>query len=207
MEEDLKKLDALFDSILEEIIHPEKAGTFRNPFIEERGRRIEGLAESMIMITVKLTPDNMSAVCTVSAGSEKHKAFTVDDIKREATAAGVFYGINDDAINAMVSAQVVNMAIVIASGLPPINGIDGSLRMKVAITDDNGTSVDKDTEVCHIMMPKPGATVWMCAEEFCRRLRVRKPYSRSARGFISAATAYIPTAWAVSYCATENTAS
>ena len=29
MEEDLKKLDDLFDSIIDEIIHPEKAGTYK----------------------------------------------------------------------------------------------------------------------------------------------------------------------------------
>ena len=40
MEEDLKKLDDLFDSIIEEIIHPEKAGSFINPFMEKRPIRL-----------------------------------------------------------------------------------------------------------------------------------------------------------------------
>ncbi len=156
MEEDLKKLDDLFDSILEEIIHPEKAGTFRNPFIEESSSRISGLAESMILISVRISPDNMQAVCTVSSGSEDHKPFTANDIMREASSAGVFCGIDEAAVNRIADEDIVNTPVVIARGTPPINGTDGYLKMKVNASAENGTNIGADTEVCHVIMPKPG---------------------------------------------------
>ena len=44
MEEDLLKLDALFDSIIDEITQPELAGTFKNPFLGHKAPEIAELA-------------------------------------------------------------------------------------------------------------------------------------------------------------------
>lgn len=157
MEEDLKKLDELFDSIIEEILHPEKAGTFVNPFIAEKVEAIAGLAESLCLVTVKVAPDNMSAVCTVSAQDENHKPFTADEIKRAASAAGVFCGIDEEIIADMAEKQTVNTPVKIAEGTPAVHGSDGKLKFKLQPGDEkNVVSVEKDTEVCHITMPTPG---------------------------------------------------
>ena len=156
MEEELKKLDDLFDSIIEEIIHPEKAGTFRNPFADVRAGRIEGLAESMTLISVKISPDNMKATCTVNVGSQSHKPFTANDIKREASAAGVFCGIDEDAIRRIAEEKLVNKPVVIANGTPPVSGADGSLKLKVTPGNSKASNIEKDVELCHIIMPKPG---------------------------------------------------
>lgn len=157
MEEDLKKLDALFDSILDEIIHPEKAGAYRNPFIDEKTGTIAELSESVAVVLVTVSDDNMTAVANVMANGITHKPFTADDIKRAATASGVFYGIDEDAINKMVEGQVINTDVTIAWGTAPVPGVDGKLHMKVEVQENGETpNIEKDTEICHIINPKPG---------------------------------------------------
>ncbi len=159
MEEDLEKLDALFDSILDEIIHPEKAGTYRNPFLEktEKKSRITELAQSVSVVMVNVTPDKMKAVCTVMTQGEQHKPFTADEIKKAASAAGVFYGMDDTAVFKMAAEQTVNTEVVIASGLPAVNGTDGSLHLRFDVTEEKPVpNIPKDTEICHIVSPKLG---------------------------------------------------
>ena len=157
MEEDLKKLDELFDSIIEEIIHPEKAGTFVNPFVEEKVRSIAGLAESICLVTIKVSSDNMSAVCTVSSSGEQHKPFSADEIMRAASSAGVFCGIDEDAVNEMAEKQIINTPVTIAKGTPAVPGTDGRIKLKVNVgTAEAPSAVEKDTEVCHVLMPTPG---------------------------------------------------
>ncbi len=157
MEEDLKKLDELFDSIIEEILHPEKAGTFVNPFIEEKVRSIAGLAESLCLVTIKVAPDNMSASCTVTTQSENHKPFGADEIMRAASSAGVFCGIDEAAVNEMAEKQTVNTPVTIARGTLPVPGTDGRLKMKLSAgTEDKPVPVEKDTEICHVLQPTPG---------------------------------------------------
>lgn len=157
MEEDLKKLDELFDSIIEEIIHPEKAGTFVNPFIEEKVRSIAGLAESLCLVSIRVAPDNMTATCTVSTQGEQHKAFTADEIMRAASSAGVFCGIDENAVNDMAEKQTVNTPVIIARGTAAVPGTDGRLKMKVKPgTESEPVHVEKDEEICHVLMPNPG---------------------------------------------------
>ncbi len=158
MEEEIEKLDALFDSILDEIIHPEKAGTYLNPFLEKtvKKTRIAELAESVSVVMVNVSPDKMKALCTVIAQGENHKTFTPDDIKKAASAAGVFYGVDEAAIFKMVAEQTVNTEVVIAQGLPAIDGTDGKLNMKIEINPEDPHSVEKDTEICHIISAKSG---------------------------------------------------
>lgn len=157
MEEDLKKLDELFDSIIEEIIHPEKAGSFVNPFVEEKVREIAGLAESLCLVSIRVAPDNMQAFCTVTSQGEKHKPFTADEIMRAASSAGVFCGIDEAAVNGMAEQQTVNTPVVIAQGTPAVPGTDGRLKLKVKLgSETEPVRVEKDTEVCHVLMPAPG---------------------------------------------------
>lgn len=157
MEEDLKKLDALFDSILDEIIHPEKAGAYRNPFIDENTGTIAELAESVTVVLVTIADDCMTAVANVMATGIKHKPFTSDDILRAASSAGVFYGIDEDAISEMVADQVINTDVTIAWGTAPVAGVDGKLHVRYEI-DEGGEipNIEKDTEICHIINPKQG---------------------------------------------------
>ena len=157
MEEDLKKLDDLFDSILDEIVHPEKAGTYLNPFIEPKTNRISELAEAVTVIMVNIAKDGLSATAVVMSNSPDHKPFTEQDIIKTANSSGVFYGIDEDSVKYMAEAQITNTEIPIAYGLRPVQGVDGKLDMKFDVTESNSIEdIEKDTEICHIVSPKAG---------------------------------------------------
>jgi uncharacterized protein (DUF342 family) len=89
-------------------------------------------------------------------GSEDHKPFTADDIMREASTAGVFCGIDEAAVRRIAAEDIVNTPVVIATGTPPVKGTDGTVKMKVQTSGEDGTNVEKDTELCHLAVPKPG---------------------------------------------------
>ncbi len=157
MEEDLLKLDALFDSIIEEIIHPELAGTFKNPFVGAKQNKIAELTEAVTVIMVTISEDSMSAYANVMSNGASHKPFKADDILRVASANGVFYGIDEDAIRKMAEDQTVNTDVLIASGMPPVNGTDGRLELKFDVSEEKDVpNIAPDTEICHIVAPHAG---------------------------------------------------
>jgi hypothetical protein len=157
MEEDLKKLDDLFDSIIEEIIHPEKAGTFKNPFVENKTNRIAELSEAVTVIMVKISDDSMAAYATVISKNENHKPFKADDILRVASTNGVFYGIDEEAVNLMAEKQLINTEVRIASGVEPVNGTDGRVSLKIDINEGSEVQgITAGTEICHVVSPHTG---------------------------------------------------
>lgn len=157
MEEDLKKLDDLFDSIIEEIIHPEKAGTFKNPFIEQRTNKIAELSEAVTVIMVRISDDSMAAYATVISKSENHKPFKADDILRVASTNGVFYGLDEAAVNDMAEKQLINTEVLIASGTEPVSGGDGKVSLKVNIAEGESIpNIKLGTEICHVSSPRVG---------------------------------------------------
>ena len=157
MEEDLKKLDDLFDSIIDEIIHPEKAGTYKNPFIEQKTNKIAELSEAVTVIMVKISDDSMAAYATVISKNEAHKPFSADDIMRVASSNGVFYGIDEDVVNQMAEQQIINTEMQIAAGSEPVPGSDGRISMKVEIQEGHELrGITAGTEICHVTAPKAG---------------------------------------------------
>ena len=157
MEEDLKKLDDLFDSIIEEIIHPEKAGSFINPFMEKKTNKIAELSEAVTVIMVRISDDSMAAYATVISKNEQHKPFTADDILRVASTNGVFYGIDEAAVKEMADSQLINTEVKIASGMEPVNGTDGRLVLKLDVGEGwDVQNVKEGAEICHVVSPHPG---------------------------------------------------
>ena len=157
MEEDLLKLDALFDSIIEEIIHPELAGTFKNPFIGAKQNKIAELAEAVTVILVTISDDSMSAYASVMSNGTSHKPFKADDILRVASTNGVFYGIDEDAVRKMAEEQTINTDVLIASGMPPVDGTDGRLELKFDVSEENEIpDIAAETEICHVIAPHVG---------------------------------------------------
>ncbi|MBP5605078.1 MAG: DUF342 domain-containing protein [Ruminiclostridium sp.] len=157
MEDDLIKLDALFDSILEEVSDPSKVGTFKNPFAEEKSNRITELSESIAVIMVRISNDSMSAYVTVMSGDETHKPFTAQDILRAASTSGVFYGIDEAAVKRIADEQIINTDVLIASGMEPVNGTDGRLNFKYNISEGKEIpNIPKDAEICHAAAPHAG---------------------------------------------------
>ncbi|MBO6301873.1 MAG: DUF342 domain-containing protein [Ruminiclostridium sp.] len=157
MEEDLKKLDDLFDSILDEIIHPENAGLHKNPFIEQKNNRIAELSEAVTVIMVNISDDSMSAYATVMARGSNHKPFKADDILRVASSNGVFYGIDENVVRDMAEKQTINTEVLIATGTKPVDGTDGRLSMKYDISDGEEISgIQAGDEICHAINPHAG---------------------------------------------------
>ncbi|MBQ3841377.1 MAG: DUF342 domain-containing protein [Ruminiclostridium sp.] len=157
MEEDLVKLDALFDSIIDEIMHPEKAGTFVNPFAKQEVGEIEGLSKAVAVVSVRISPDGMTAFANVMSKSENHKPFSAGDISRAAAQAGVFYGIDDEAIKDLAERQIINTDVVIASGIKPADGTDGKLKLRFDVTEQKKIpNIETGAEICHLVAPRPG---------------------------------------------------
>ena len=157
MEEDLVKLDALFDSIIDEIVDPEKAGTFVNPFAKQEVGDIEGLSKAVAVVCVRVSADGMTAFANVISKNENHKPFTVNDVTRAASSAGIFYGIDDEAIKDMTERQIINTDVVIASGIKPADGTDGRLKLKFDVSEQKKVpNIEPGAEICHLAAPKPG---------------------------------------------------
>ena len=157
MEEDLVKLDALFDSIIDEIVNPEKAGTFVNPFAKQEIGEIEGLSKAVAVVSVRVSADGMTAFANVISKNENHKPFGVNDIMRAASSAGIFYGIDDEAVKDLAERQIINTDVVIASGIMPAEGTDGKMKLKYDVTEQKKVpNIEKGAEICHLVPPKPG---------------------------------------------------
>ncbi len=157
MEEDLLKLDALFDSIIEEIVHPELAGTFKNPFVGIKENRISELSEAVTVIMVTISEDSMSAYATVMSGAVSHKPFTAEDILRVASTNGVFYGIDEAAVRDMAEKQLINTEVLIASGMPPVKGSDGRIELKYDVSEGKEIpNIPPDEEIANIIAPHAG---------------------------------------------------
>lgn len=157
MEEDLLKLDALFDSILDEIRHPEKAGTFVNPFAKQEVGVIEGLSHAIAVASVRISHDGMTAYANVMSKNENHKPYTADDVMRAASASGVFYGIDEAAVKSMAERQIVNTDVVIASGIKPVAGTDGKANLKLDVSENKPVqNVQPGAEICHLVAPHAG---------------------------------------------------
>ena len=54
---------------------------------------------------------------------------TVDDIKRSLDAHGVKVGISDDAIQSLLARKLANEAVVVATGVPPVEGKDAEIEL------------------------------------------------------------------------------
>ena len=157
MEEDLVKLDALFDSIIDEIQHPEKAGTFVNPFAKQEIGEIAGLSQAVAVASVRISHDGMTAYANVMSKNENHKPYTADDVMRAASASGVFYGIDEEAVKSMAERQIINTDVVIASGIKPAPGTDGKAKIKFDVSENKPVpNVESGAEICHLVTPHAG---------------------------------------------------
>ncbi len=157
MEEDLVKLDALFDSIIDEIQHPEKAGTFVNPFAKQEIGEIAGLSQAVAVASVRISHDGMTAYANVMSKNENHKPYTADDVMRAASASGVFYGIDEEAVKSMADRQIINTDVVIASGIKPAPGTDGKAKIKFDVSENKPVpNVESGAEICHLVTPHAG---------------------------------------------------
>ena len=67
MEEKFRVLEDLFDSIIDEIKHPERKGSFKNPFADVNSSSGVGIDGAVSVISVKIAEDKMSASVIVNS--------------------------------------------------------------------------------------------------------------------------------------------
>lgn len=154
MEKSLNELDKLFDSILVEIEHPEKAGSFKNPFAEKADGI--GITGAVSVIFVRVSKDKMRATVRIVSHTPKHKPFNAADIIKAAEEKGIVFGLDRAAIDKIVGEQLLNKEAVIARGRLPEKGADGRIEH---IFDFNGfdeINVNAGDEICRIVLPKEG---------------------------------------------------
>lgn len=156
MEEKFRALEDLFDSIIDEIKHPERKGSFKNPFADDTFGSGVGIKGAVSVIHVKIAEDKMSASVIVSSHTEKHKPYTTNDVFDAVKEAGVIYGVDTPAIMNMVNKQLFNCYTVIAYGTYAEKGRDGHLMPCVRRDSDGKAIVSAGDIVCRIVQPTKG---------------------------------------------------
>lgn len=157
MEKSLKELDELFDSIIDEIEHPEKSGIHKTPAFNGAAKNGLGFSEAASVISVIIADDAMSAKAMVIAGGANPRIRTADEIMAVIKSKGITYGIDEEAVKSIADSRIFNKGVVIAKGTPAVNGVDGSIK---PLFDCRGgkevKNISADTELCHIIPPTKG---------------------------------------------------
>ncbi len=156
MEEKFRVLEDLFDSIIDEIKHPERKGSFKNPFADVNSSSGVGIDGAVSVISVKIAEDKMSASVIVNSHTEKHKPFTMADIFNAVSEAGVIYGVDTPSIVQMANRQIFNRAVTIAYGTKPEKGKDGHLSPCYKAGEDGKVTVSAGDVICRIVEPTKG---------------------------------------------------
>ena len=156
MEEKFRALEDLFDSIIDEIEHPERKGSFKNPFADDTMGSGVGIKGAVSVISVKIAEDKMSASVIVNSHTEKHRPYTINDIFDAVKEAGVIYGVSTPAIMNMVNKQLFNRYTVIAYGTYAEKGNDGHLMPCFRRNEDGKAIVSAGDIICRIVEPTKG---------------------------------------------------
>lgn len=156
MEEKFRALEDLFDSIIDEIKHPERKGSFKNPFADDTMGSGVGIKGAVSVISVKIAEDKMSASVIVNSHTEKHKPYSINDIFEAIKEAGVIYGVSTPAIMNMVNKQLFNRYTVIAYGTYAEKGTDGHLMPCIKKNEDGKAVVSAGDIICRIVEPTKG---------------------------------------------------
>lgn len=89
------------------------------------------MGEGKERIKVRITPDRLKAFITVTH-SDNDEPISEEDIRKALDKAGVRFGVREDLIQSIVNLQAVE-ELLIAEGIPPEDGKDGSIEYKVSL--------------------------------------------------------------------------
>ena len=156
MEEKFRAREDLFDSIIDEIEHPERKGSFKNPFADDKMGSGGGINGAVSVISVKIAEDKMAASVIVNSHTEKHRPYTIKDIFDAIKEAGVIYGVSTPAVMNMVNKQLFNRYTVIAYGTYAEKGNDGHLMPCFRKNEDGKAIVSAGDIICRIVEPTKG---------------------------------------------------
>lgn len=85
--------------------------------------------EKSAKILVKLDNAKMNATVEIEPPFFTKPWPTVDEVKRSLDAHGVKVGISDDAIQSLLARKLANEPVVVATGIPPIEGKDAEIEL------------------------------------------------------------------------------
>ena len=123
-------------------------------------------------VKVNVTPDRLEVYLKVISAINGNDA-TYEDAIRELKKSNVVYGINEELLKEIFENKVFDQEILIANGLPPIDGVDGEIKYffdtkrEIKAKEDEKGNVDfkdlsliqnikKGEKLAEVMPPKPG---------------------------------------------------
>jgi len=123
-------------------------------------------------INIDVTPDRLEAHIKVISAINGNEA-TYEDAIRELEKSNVVYGINKELLKEIFENKIFDQEILIANGLPPVDGVDGEIKYffdtKREIKpkeDEKGNvnfkdlnliqNIKKNEKLAEVIPPKPG---------------------------------------------------
>lgn len=124
-------------------------------------------------VEVITSPDKMKAFIRITEPTGGGKPAGLQEIAWHLKQAGVIYGIHEQTVHTLAQNPIYNQSILIAEGLPPVNGNNGEITFLVDIHKDrkpiimeDGSvnyrdldyieSVHKGQKLCEISLPTKG---------------------------------------------------
>ena len=98
-------------------------------------------------IEVAVSDDKMQGYVKLIPPEGNGKLPTIDAIKQALYAKGVVFGINEDKIRELAENPVYNQLVIVAEGVPPVNGKNGEVRYLVNLKKDRKPTVQEDGTV------------------------------------------------------------
>lgn len=123
-------------------------------------------------VNVMISPDKMKAYISFTA-PDNGRMLTLEEVLGELSKNGIIYGINKTNLETIVKYPVFNEMILVAEGIPPVNGRNGRIEFhfdtnresKPMILEDGRVdfrelnliqSAEKDQALCTMIPPVPG---------------------------------------------------
>ena len=154
-----KELDAAFDSIIDEIEHPDKPRKEVTVFRNLHGEKTEyaDYAKVVHTVVVRVSDDAMTAAINVVSTAEKRRRYTIAELNRAIRAKKIVHGIDSGVLVRMVARQQFNRDVVFAKGTPPENGENGEIIHLIDFPEGKqSVPVKKGTLICRVIPPTSG---------------------------------------------------
>jgi len=97
-------------------------------------------------IIVNTSPDLMSAYIRLRNLSDGY-SFTKDELLDELRIRGVSYGLKDEVIESLVISPVYDSNILVAEGLPAVNGVNGKVNFEFDISVHDAPAILEEEKV------------------------------------------------------------
>ena len=115
-----------------------------------------------VNILIDVSPDKFKVYLTL-VSSKEYPDFPVDEIRKAISEKGIIFGIEEEILNELERKIKFNERILIASGIRPVEGIDGEINN---LFDSKETvKINKGEKICEILPPKDSVSGMTVYEE------------------------------------------